>query len=125
MSAGSARHPYRLTSARTLAEAEAARHVADMVWLVLLTAPGERLHRPDFGAGLGASAVFQPLDQALLSLVEARARGSLERSLGDRVEVLDLAVSVVGESRLQASVTYRLRPAGEATAVEVVAEVGT
>jgi hypothetical protein len=39
--------------------------------------------------------------------------------------VLDLAVSVVGESRLQASVTYRLRPAGEATAVEVVAEVGT
>ena len=49
-----ARHPYRLTPARRLDEAETDRHIADLVRLVLLTGAGERLHRPEFGAGLGA-----------------------------------------------------------------------
>ena len=39
----------------------------------------ERLHHPDFGAGLGGAALFEPLDEALLRVVEVRARGSLER----------------------------------------------
>ena len=114
-----ARHPFRLTAGRRLAEAELERHVADLVRLVLLTGPGERLHRPEFGAGLGAGAVFEPLAGPLLSLVEVRARGSLEATLGDRVEVLEVAVAATGESTLEAEVRYRLRPAGPAATVEV------
>lgn len=114
-----ARHPYRLTPRRQLAEAELERHVGDLVRLVLLTGPGERLHRPDFGAGLGASALFEPLDGALLSLVEVRARGSLERALGDRIEVTEVAVAASGESTLEAAVTYRLLPAGQTVTTEV------
>jgi phage baseplate assembly protein W len=114
-----ARHPYRLTAARQLGAAEPERHVADLVRLVLLTSPGERLHHPDFGAGLGAAVLFEPLDPALQSVIEVRARGSLERFMGDRIEVLELHVGRAGESAIEATVTYRLRPAGDRVSVRV------
>ena len=114
-----ARHPYRLAPARRLADADGERHIADLVRLVLLTAPRERLHRPDFGAGLGAAAVFEPLDGALRGVVEVRARGSLDRALGDRIEVTEVAVGREGESTLTAAVTYRLRPGGDLAREEV------
>ncbi len=114
-----ARHPYRVTPARGLAEAQPERHIADLVRLVLLTGPRERLHRPDFGAGLGASALFEPLDGALASLVEVRARSSLEQALGDRIQIVDIRVEAEGESTLVADVTYRLRGAAEQSRLEV------
>ena len=114
-----ASHPYRLTTARRLADADAARHIADLVRIVLLTGAGERLHRPEFGAGLGARTLFEPLGTALDSIVEVRARSSLQEALGDRIELVDLAISHPGESTLEAAVTYRLKPAGEATTTTV------
>lgn len=114
-----ARHPYRLTPARQLRDAELDRHVADLVRLVLLTEPGERLHHPDFGAGLGGAALFEPLQSSSAALVEIRARGSLERALGDRIEVLELVVEIEPESTIQAVVTYRLRGAPEPVQLEV------
>ncbi|MGI8806768.1 MAG: GPW/gp25 family protein [Acidimicrobiales bacterium] len=116
-----ARHPYRITNARQLAAADLPRHIADLVRLVLLTAPGERLHHVDFGAGLGAAALFEPLDPALLSVIEIRARGSLERALGDRIELTELRVDRNGESTIEAFVTYRVRPTGERVTVSVAA----
>jgi phage baseplate assembly protein W len=116
------RHPFRLTAGRQLATAELERHVADLVRLVLLTGARERLHRPDFGAGLGSTTLFEPLEAALGGVVEVRARGSLESALGDRIEVVDVTVDPGGnggESTLSASVTYRLRPAGEPATVGV------
>jgi phage baseplate assembly protein W len=115
-----ARHPYRLTDERRLAEADVERHVADLVRLVLLTSPGDRLHRPEFGAGLGAGALFEPLQAGLLGVVEVRARGSLEDALGDRIEVREVTVRAEGESTIAAAVSYRLRDTGAPGAVEVV-----
>ena len=106
------RHPFRRAATRQLALADPERHIADLVRLVLLTGPGERLHRPEFGAGLGAAALFEPLDGAVRTVVEIRARGSLERALGDRIEVVDVAVSI-DDSTLLADVRYRLRPSGD------------
>ena len=114
-----ARHPYRLTPARRLADAASDRHVADLVRLVLLTGAGERLHRPDFGAGLGASVLFEPLDGALRSVVEVRARGSRARAHRAPGQGLGGTHDPPRESTLNASVTYRLRPAGEQTTVQV------
>jgi uncharacterized protein len=114
-----ARHPYRLTPARRLAEADLARHVADLVRIVLLTTPGERLHRPDLGGGLGPGMLFEPLQSALFGLVELRARGSLADALGDRIEVEDVTVTGDGDSTVRASVTYRLRPAGAPATIEL------
>ena len=114
-----ARHPYRLTPARQLATADVERHIADLVRIVLLTGPGERLHHPEFGAGLGAAALFEPVDPALLSLIEVRARGSLQQALGDRIDVVELTVAQQGETIVAASVTYRLRPAGANATLDV------
>ena len=117
-----ARHPWRVTAARQLATAGVERHIADLVRLVLLTAPGERLHHPDFGAGLGASALFEPLQPSLLGIVEVRARGSLTQALGDRIELTDVTIDQQGESTITASITYRLKPAGTPTTVVVAAQ---
>ncbi len=117
-----ARHPYRLSVARRLADADIERHIADLVRLVLLTGPNERLHRPDFGAGLGAATLFEPLDGALANVVGVRARGSLERALGDRIEVVEVKVARTGESTLSAEVTYTLRGSDDRSRVEVALE---
>jgi phage baseplate assembly protein W len=114
-----ARHPYRLVPARRLAEADDDRHVADLVRLTLLTNPGERLHHADFGAGLGPAVLFEPLQGALTGVVEMRARGSLERALGDRIEVRQVTVTTEGESTLRAEVTYRVKPAGTPRTIHV------
>lgn len=114
-----ARHPYRLTAARKLEDADLERHVADLVRLVLLTGPSERLHHPDFGAGLGATTLFEPLDAALTSIVEVRARGSLDRALGDRIDVVEITVERSGESTVLADVTYRLLGSESRSRVEV------
>jgi hypothetical protein len=92
------------------------------VRLVLLTGPSERLHRPDFGAGLGAATLFEPLDGALASVAEMAARGSLERALGDRIEVDEITVDRSGDSTLLADVTYRLRGSDSTSQVEVALE---
>jgi Bacteriophage baseplate protein W len=113
-----ARHPFRLTAGRRLGLAADERHIADLVRLVVLTGAGERLHRPDFGAGLG-SALFEPLDLAVASVVEMRLRGSLDQALGDRLEVTDVDVEVVGESEIETTLTYRLLPGGEPQQLEV------
>lgn len=112
-------HPYRLTHARQLAAAEPARHVADLVRLILLTGANERLHRPDLGAGLGAHALFEPLDAALATVVEMRARGALESALGDRIELGDVSVEQTGETTLEARVSYRLRGSSDELRVQV------
>jgi phage baseplate assembly protein W len=117
---GPARHPYRLAPSRQLVTCTVERHIADLVRLVLLTGTGERLHHPDFGAGLGAATLFEPLDPALLSVIEVRARGSLQQALGDRIQIQELTIARAGESTISASLTYGLRPAGTSATVDVV-----
>jgi phage baseplate assembly protein W len=111
MSGQSVRQPWRLGPGRRLAPATDLEHLDDLVRVVLLTGTGERLHRPGFGAGLGASALFEPLSEALGATVTARARGSLTDALGDRIQVIDVVVTA-RDSTLTAAVTYRPLPAG-------------
>lgn len=117
-----ARHPYRLTPARLLATADEARHVADMVRLVLLTGPWERLHRPDFGAGLGSATIFEPLGEALPGVVEMRVRGSLQEALGDRIDILDVRADTGTEATITATVAYRLKATGDTGSVTLRVE---
>lgn len=104
--------PWQIGASRRLATRTPLDHLDDLVRMVLLTGPNERLHRPGFGAGLGASTLFQPLSSDLAGTVKARARGSLTSALGDRLEVVDVVVAVA-ESTLSATVSYRPKPAGE------------
>jgi len=106
-----ARAPWRLGGGRQLATADYLTHLDDLVRIVAQTGPSERLHQPGFGAGLGASALFEPLSDAIGATVTARVRGSLSDALGDRIQVLDVAVTTA-DSTLMAEVTYCPLPAG-------------
>lgn len=108
--------PWAVGPGRRLSTRSALEHLDDLVRLVLLTGPNERLHRPGFGAGLGASTLFQPLSPDLAGTVRARARGSLMDALGDRLDVVDVEVEVA-DSTLSALVVYRPKPAGESRRV--------
>jgi phage baseplate assembly protein W len=112
------RQPWRL-GGRRLTPATYFEHLDALVRIVLLTGPNERLHHPGFGAGLGASTLFEPLSQGLEPTVVARIRGSLMDALGDRIQVLDVAVRIE-ESTLSAEVSYRPLPAGEPRTVVTV-----
>jgi hypothetical protein len=105
------RQPWRVTGRRLL-PATYLQHLDDLVRIVVLTGPNERLHHPGFGAGLGATALFEPLSQSLEPTVIARVRGSLMDALGDRIQVQDVQVSVA-DATLSARITYRPLPAGE------------
>lgn len=104
--------PWTVGPGRRLATRTALEHLDDLVRMVLLTGPNERLHRPGFGAALGASTLFAPLSPDLVGTVRARARGSLIEALGDRLDVVDITVEMA-DSTLTAQVTYRPKPAGQ------------
>jgi uncharacterized protein len=83
--------------------------VRQAVWIVLSTAPGERVMRPDFGAGL-ADLVFAPNTPATHGLVASAVRDALV-DWEPRIDVLDVAVTAdpAQPTRLLVEVDYAVR----------------
>jgi hypothetical protein len=61
-------------------------YVVQLIRQVLLTSPGERVHRPDFGAGL-RRLVFAPNSPAVASLAETMVAEALDTWLGTLIQV--------------------------------------
>jgi phage baseplate assembly protein W len=90
-----------------LAEADAA--VRQSIWMILSTAPGERLMRPDFGCGIH-DLVFAPINAA----TAGQLSGLVMRSLIDwepRIDVLAIDVGTEPErpNCLLIQISYRVR----------------
>jgi phage baseplate assembly protein W len=73
-----------------------AAHVDQLIRQVLLTNPGERINRPDFGCGL-RRMVFAPNNPAAASLLKVTILQALDRWLGGLIKVEDAEVSAVEE----------------------------
>jgi Bacteriophage baseplate protein W len=86
-------------------------HIRDMIEQVLFTAPGERVNRPDFGAGL-LRMVFQPTSPEVAAALQFSIRASLQRWLGDLIEPQNVDV-VTQDSILSVTVQYVLRQSGQ------------
>ena len=67
-------------------------HVEQMIRQVLLTAPGERVNRPEFGCGL-RQLLFAPDSDALQATVQITVQRALNRWLAAQVQVQSVAVS--------------------------------
>ena len=120
------RATYRLTPrAGWLELAVDERHVADLVRLVLLTGAGERLHRPDFGAGLGRPRCSSRSTWRVSSVDrDARSAARSTRRSATAIEVLDRRGRRASASRRsRPTLTYRLRPAGDAATAARCASV--
>jgi hypothetical protein len=113
--------PYRVGGDGRTGSTDVDRHVREMVELVLFTSPGERVNRPDFGAG-ARQLVFAGASPEIATAVEFMVKGALQRWLGDvlQVERLDVAVE---ESTLRLDVAYRLLATDERRTTSLVREV--
>lgn len=102
-------HPYRPELGRS-ATSDEARHLRDMLDLVLFTAPNERPHRPDFGCGLN-QLVFLGNSPELAVTVEMTVRAAVQRWLGNALTIETLAVSAE-DAVLRIDLAYRVRATG-------------
>lgn len=102
--------PFHLRFGRTARRGGAA-HVRDLIEQFLFTEPGERVNRPDFGAGL-SGLVFEPAGVELAAAVELRVSAGLLHWLGDLIDVRRVDVRARGE-RIEVELDYEVRATGE------------
>lgn len=88
-------------------EKDFSQHVRQMIMQVLLTSPGERINRPDFGCGL-RRLVFAPNSDTSANLMQVTVVQALEKWLGDLIEVSEVQVKAVNE-KLELGVIYVLK----------------
>lgn len=86
-------------------------HIRDMVEQLLLTNPGERVNRPDFGSGL-LHMVFAPNSPEIAGAIQFTAQANLQRWMGDLIEVQTLDVTSQ-DATLGVLVQYVVRRTGE------------
>jgi uncharacterized protein len=92
-----------------LAFASGEEKIRQSIWLVLSTAPGERVMRPEFGCGVH-DLVFEANTPLLHGLLKTRVRAALTR-WEPRIDVLDVEIEAPPERRnyLGIRITYRVR----------------
>lgn len=92
--------------------ANRSRHIRDQIEQVLFTLPGERVFRPEFGAGVRA-LVFEPNSQGLWEITKKRLTASLADALRGEVDPKSLNVEVRGEEeKLMITIQYTLATIG-------------
>ena len=83
--------------------------IRESIWIILSTARGERVMRPDFGCGIH-DLVFDSMSAATVGLFESHVREALI-NFESRVEVINLDVSTeeADRGRLLIDLTFRVR----------------
>ncbi len=87
-------------------EPDHADHVEQMIRAVLLTSPGERPGRPDFGCGI-RRMLFAPNSEATAHLLQVSVFSALDKWLGSVLRTDEVKVEPQGE-RLVVTVVYTL-----------------
>ena len=100
--------PVQEAATREVALVSLEEDVRQAVLIILGTSPGERVMRPDFGAGLRAF-VFEPMNTATLALVRRRVEQSL-LTWEPRIDNITVQVTTDAPSgRLLIELRYRVR----------------
>ncbi len=100
-------YPFRFDNRFRTASTSEADHVRDMIEQLLMTDPGERVNRPEFGSGL-RQLVFAPNSPELAAALQFTVRAALQQWLGDVIEVQFLEVTAV-DSTLTVDLKYTIR----------------
>jgi len=109
----SIRYPFAIdgNAGRLAQEPVYAAHVEQLIKQVLLTAPGERINRPDFGCGL-RRMVFAPSSDASAQLIQVMVLQALEKWLDSVIGVDSVRVEAANEV-LSVHIAYLLKARGE------------
>jgi len=99
--------PVKLQSGHLLM-AESDNSIRQAIWIILATAPGERIMRPDFGCGIH-DLVFAVNDVTTRTRVAQQVRDALVL-WEPRIDVLDVTVETKGRGELLLiNIQYRAR----------------
>jgi phage baseplate assembly protein W len=97
-------YPYRFSGLGRTAVTGRDDHIRDLIEQVLFTSPGERVMRPDFGAGLLA-LVFEPNSDTLAAATQMLVHSALQQHLAHLIAVQ--SVDVVNDgATLRIDVAY-------------------
>jgi phage baseplate assembly protein W len=99
--------PLRVDAHGATARTDESGYLRDLIEQVLFTTPGERVNRPDFGAGLG-QLLFAPMGPEVATATQALAHAALQQWLGDLLDVAEVLVTA-REETLVIEVTYSAR----------------
>ncbi|MCZ6738794.1 MAG: GPW/gp25 family protein [Actinobacteria bacterium] len=97
-------YPHSINNQQRSATTDRSDHVRDLIEQVLFTAQGERVNRPDFGAGI-ERLVFAPNSDELTSSTKAIVQGALYQWLADVIVVENVETSS-DEGSLVVTVVY-------------------
>jgi len=109
-------YPYHFDDRGQTATTGDADHIRDLIEQVLLTSPGERVMRPDFGAGL-LTLVFEPNSATLAATTQFLAQSGLQQHLANLISVDSVDVENI-DATLQVTVRYTVladRTTGQAS----------
>jgi phage baseplate assembly protein W len=103
--------PFHFNSRGRTAATGESDHIRDMLEELILTSPGERVNRPDFGSGV-LQMVFAPNSPELAATVQFTLQAAIQRWLGDLIDLQDLEVTA-SDSTLSIEVKYVIRRTNE------------
>lgn len=113
-------YPYRFASDGITARAGRAAYVRNLLEQLLFTRPGERLTRPELGAGI-ADLLFGPLNDEIAATARMLVEVAIQQHLSREIAEAAVRVRVDG-SALLIDLAYRIVATGEAGEASLRAE---
>lgn len=104
------------------ARVDESKYIRDLIEQVLLTAPGERVMRPDFGSGV-SQLLFGPASPEVAATTQFLVQGALEQWLGSLIDVEAVQVQA-RDNALSIEVRYLERRSGASGLARVTAPGG-
>ncbi|MCK5013011.1 MAG: GPW/gp25 family protein [Candidatus Omnitrophica bacterium] len=103
------KYPVSIDYQKQIVLSEYEEDIKEAIWIILGTAKGERVMRPDFGCGIH-DLVFAPINITTISLVENNVREALT-FFEPRIELIKVEVSSEksDEGILLVIIDYRVR----------------
>lgn len=93
--------------------------VRDVLWNILLTSPGERLMRPEFGAGL-KQFIHQPNNETTRRLIADQAMKAIQQ-WEPRITLQDLRVDTSAQALNEVTLRllYQIKQTGEQNSLQL------
>lgn len=103
------KYPVRVGNEGRIAMSQYETDIKESIWIIIGTAKGERMMRPDFGCGIH-ELVFAPINTATITLVENSVKEALT-FWEPRVELIKVAAlsEYAAEGKLLVNIDYRVR----------------
>jgi phage baseplate assembly protein W len=115
--------PYHFDGRERTSETSEEKHIRDLIEQILFTNPGERVNRPEFGAGI-YRLVFAPVSAEQVATTEFMIRGALQQYLGQRIAVQEVTAESV-DAVIYVTIAYRILRSGALSTASFKLSEGT